>query len=171
MPVLVVRDRKSRALFTHLVPSKGVVHFYPEQALCRDTKFFGYPSVMIKSDEEPSIKAVGAAVKNVFAQSNVRVQLEHSPKGDHHRMSNGEAEAAVEITQGCCRTYKEACETGLGKAIDPNSPMLEWLIEHAGSMYTLHAHNESIIDGLTPFRRLKCRDWSVTLPPWGETVD
>ena len=70
-----------------------------------------------------------------------------------------------------CRTYKEACETGLGKAIDPKSPMLAWLIEHAGSMYTLHAHDESMKDGLTPFRRLKGRDWSVALPPWGETVD
>ena len=78
MPVLVVRDRKSKALFTHLVPSKGVEHFYPEQALCRDIKFLGYPSVVIKSDQEPSIKAVAEAVKNAFAQSNVRVQLEHS---------------------------------------------------------------------------------------------
>ena len=49
--------------------------------------------------------------------------------------------------------------------------MLAWLIEHAGGMYTLHAHDESMKDGLTPFRRLKGRDWSVALPPWGETVD
>ena len=38
MPVLVVRDRKSKALFSHLVPSKGVEHF----ALVRDIKFLGY---------------------------------------------------------------------------------------------------------------------------------
>jgi hypothetical protein len=80
MPVLVVRDRKSKALFTHLVPSKGVEHFYPEQALCRDVKFLGYPSLVIKSDQEPSFKAAADAVKNAFASSNVRVQLENSPR-------------------------------------------------------------------------------------------
>ena len=171
MPVLVVRDRKSKALFAHLVPSKGVEHFYPEQALCRDVKFLGYPSVVIKSDQEPAIKAVAETVKNAFAASNVKVQLEHSPKGDHHGKSNGEAEAAVEITQGLCRTYKDACEFGMGQPINPRSPMLSWLIEHAGNMYNLYAHDETMKDGLTPFRRLKGRDWQISLPPWGEAVD
>lgn len=154
MPVLVARDRKSKALFTHLVPSKGVEHFYPEQAPCRDLKILGYPSLVIKSV--------------AFATSGVRVQLGNSPKGDHHGKSNGEAEAAVEITQGLCRTYKDACETGMGVQIDPKSPMLAWLIEHAGNMYTLYAHDETMKDGLTPYRRLKGRDWQIALPPWGE---
>ena len=169
MPVLVVRDRKRKALFTHLV--QGVEHFYPEQALYRDVKFLGYPSLVIKSDQEPSFQAVADAVKNAFASSNVRVQLENSPKGDHHGKSNGEAEAAVEITQGLCRTYKDACEIGMGEAIDPKSPLLAWLIEHAGSMYTLYAHDDTMKDGLTLVRRLKGRDWQVSLPPWGEAVD
>ena len=172
MPVLVVRDRKSKALFAHLVPSKGVEHFYPEHALVRDIKFLGYPSVVIKSDQAPAIKALAEAVKNSFAaKGGVRVQLENSPKGDDHGKSNGEAEAAVEITQGLCRTYKDACEKGLGELIDPRSPFLGWLVEHAASMYTLYAHDEALKDGLTPFRRLKGRDWGVALPSWGETVD
>ena len=171
MPVLVARDRRSKALFTHLVPSKGVENLYPEQALCRDIRFLAYPEVVVKSDQEPAIKAVAEAVKNAFAASNIRVQLEHSPKGDHHGKSNGEAEAAVEITQGLCRTYKDACETGMGKAIDPKSPLLAWMIEHAGNMYNLYAHDDTLKDGLTPFRRLKGRDWQVSLPPWGEAVD
>ena len=162
MPVLVVRDRKSKALFSHLVPAKGVEHFYPEHAL----------SVVLKSDQESSIKALAEAVKNSFAaRDGVRVQLENSPKGDDHGKSNGEAEAAVEITQGLCRTYKDACEKGLGEKIHPKSPLLGWLVEHAGCMYTLFAHDETLKDGLTPFRRLKGRDWAVALPAWGETVD
>lgn len=171
MPVLIMRDRQSKTLQTLLVPSKGVEHFYPEQALCRGIKLLGYPSLVLKSDQEPAIKAVAEAVKNAFATSGVRVQLENSPKGDHHGKSNGEAEAAVEITQGLCRTFKNACETGMGVQIDPRSPMLAWLIEHAGNMYTLYAHDESMKDGLTPYRRLKGRDWQVALPPWGEAVD
>ena len=38
-------------------------------------------------------------------------------------------------------------------------------------MYTLFSHDETMKDGLTPFRRLKGRDWAVALPAWGETVD
>ena len=110
MPVLVVRDRKSKALFSHLVPSKGVEHFYPEHALVRDIKFLGYPSVVIKSDQEPAIKALAEAVKNSFAaKGGVRVQLENSPKGDDHGKSNGEAEAAVEITQLRSLPHVQGC--------------------------------------------------------------
>ena len=50
-------------------------------------KFLGYPSLVIKSDQEASIKAVADAAKNAFASSHVRVQLENSPKGDHHGKS------------------------------------------------------------------------------------
>ena len=39
MPVLVVKDRFSKAMFTHLLPSKGIEHFYPESALLRDSVF------------------------------------------------------------------------------------------------------------------------------------
>ena len=62
----------------------------PEHALVRDIKFLGYPSVVIKSDQEPAIKALAEAVKNSFAaKGGVRVQLENSPKGDDHGKSNG----------------------------------------------------------------------------------
>ena len=44
-------------------------------------------------------------------------------------------------------------------------------MEHAGSMYALFAHDETLKDGLSPFRRLKGRDWGVALPSWGEAVD
>ena len=36
MPVLVVRDRFTKAIFSHLVPAKGTEHYYPEIALLRD---------------------------------------------------------------------------------------------------------------------------------------
>ena len=41
MPVLVVRDRFTKGIFTHLVPCKGTEHFYPEAALLRDVKVSG----------------------------------------------------------------------------------------------------------------------------------
>ena len=65
----------------------------------------------------------------------------------------------LRLPSGCA----EPCETGMGKAIDPKSPKLAWLIEHAGNMYTLFAHDDAMKDGLTPFRRLKGRDWQVSV--------
>ena len=52
-------------------------------------------------------------------------------------MSSGEAEMSVGQTQGLCRTLKDPMERNIGKQIDPNSPLLGWLIEHVGVLHTL----------------------------------
>ena len=170
MPVLVVRDRFTKGIFTHLVPCKGTEHFYPEAASLRDVKFLGYSRLVIKSDQEPSILALAEAVKNTLTSKGIDCQLESSPKGDSHGMSNGEAESAVGITQGLARTLKDYVEHKSGKVIDPKSPLLGWLIEHVGTLYTLYAYDESSKDGLTPYRKIKGRDWNIALPPFGECV-
>ena len=171
MPVLVVRDRFTKGIFTHLVPSKGTEHFYPQAALLRDVKFLGYSRLVLKSDQEPSILALANAVKNTLTSNGVDCQLESSPKGDSHGMSNGEAESAVGITQGLARTLKDFVEYKSGKVIDPKSPLLGWLIEHVGTLYTLYAYDENAKDGLTPYRKIRGRDWNIALPPFGECVD
>ena len=85
-------------------------------------------------------------------------------------MSNGEAESAVGITQGLARTLKDYVEHKSGKAIDPKSPLLGWLIGHVGTLYTLYAYDDNAKDGLTPYRKIKGRDWNIALPPFGECV-
>ena len=147
-----------------MVPCKGTEHFYPEAALLRDVKFLGYSRLVIKSDQEPSILALAEAVKNTLTSKGIDCQLESSPKGDSHGMSNGEAESAVGITQGLARTLKDYVEHKSGKVIDPK------LIEHVGTLYTLYAYDESSKDGLTPYRKIKGRDWNIALPPFGECV-
>ena len=39
LPVLIVRDRKSKGIWSHPVPSKGVTHPYPARALMADLDF------------------------------------------------------------------------------------------------------------------------------------
>ena len=41
LPVLIVRDRKSRGIWSHPVPSKGVTHPYPARALMADSGLYG----------------------------------------------------------------------------------------------------------------------------------
>jgi len=168
MPVLVLRDRFTKGIFTHLVPSKGIEHFYPEAALLRDVNL-GYSRLVLKSDQEPSILALANAVKNTLTPNGIDCQLE-IPKGDSHGMSNGEAKSAVGITQGLARTLKDYVEHKSGKVIDPKSPLLGWLIEHVGTLYTLYAYDENAKDGLTPRRKIKGRDWNIALPPFGECI-
>ena len=171
MPVLVVRDRFTKSLFSHLVPAKGVEHFYPEAALLRDIKFLGYTKLTLKSDQEPSILALANAVRNTLSSQNIECQLESSPKGDAHGMSNGEAESSVGIAQGLTRTLKDHIEHKTGQLLDPKSPLLSWMIEYVGVLYTLFSYDEHSQDGITPFRKVKGRDWQLALPVFGECVD
>ena len=171
MPVLVVKDRFSKAMFTHLLPSKGIEHFYPEAALLRDIRFLGYAQLTLKSDQEPAILALTNAVKNTLSARGVTCRLENSPKGDAHGMPNGESESSVAIAQGLARTLKDHVEFKIEKMINPKSPLLPWLVEYVGILYTLFSFDEKSKDGMTPFRKLKGRDWVISLPSCGECVD
>jgi len=58
-------------------------------------------------------------------------------------MSNSEAESSVGITQGLARTLKDHVEHKVGQQLDPRSPILGWLIEYVGTLYTLFSFDES----------------------------
>ena len=64
LPVLIVQDRKSKGIWSHPVPSKGVTHPYPARTLMTELDFMVYKRVILKSDQEPSIVALCDAVKN-----------------------------------------------------------------------------------------------------------
>ena len=90
-PVLVVRDRKSKGIWSHPVPSTGVTHPFPARALMADVDFVEYRRVILKSDQKPSIVALCDAVKNGWHGDTVP---EASPKGESKR--KGEVERAVQ---------------------------------------------------------------------------
>ena len=48
LPVLIVRDRKSKCIWSHPVPSKGATHPYPARALMADLDFMWYKRVILK---------------------------------------------------------------------------------------------------------------------------
>ena len=63
LPVLVVKDRCSKATWSHLVPSKGIEHPWPEKVLKSDLNKTGYKRVVLKCDQEPATKALAMRVK------------------------------------------------------------------------------------------------------------
>ena len=102
LPTVVLRDRASKAIFSHLLPTKGTVgSTYPEKAVLRDLNWLGYKRLVLKTDQENAIKALGAAVKAGFPED---LTLEESPKGDSHGQSNDTAENAVQRVQGQVRS-------------------------------------------------------------------
>ena len=70
-------------------------------------------------------------MKNSLSGRGIQCQIENSPKGDAHRMSNAEEELAVSLMQGLSRTLKDQVDQNTGQKIDPKSPVLVWLIEYA----------------------------------------
>eukprot|EP00969_Alexandrium_andersonii_P366171 15467863-Alexandrium_andersonii.AAC.1 len=67
--------------------------------------YFGYKHVVLKSDQEPSLKALQEAVKR---EDRWDVQLGESPVGESK--SNGVIERAVQDVQAQVRTLRDALE-------------------------------------------------------------
>ena len=168
LPVLVAYDRKSKTIFAHPVPHKGLekdgkVDEYPVRVLVKDLDRLGYKRVNGKSDQEPAILAVCNAVKAMWKGEWVP---ERAPRGESK--SNGEVERAVQTIHGLARTLKEHLEQYARITIDPKSPILAWLIEHTANLHYLFNKGE---DGMTPYQRVKGKEWQIQLPSFGESVE
>ena len=74
----------------------------------------------LRSDQEPSIKALKARVKEEMP--SIDIVLEESPVGEHQ--SNGEVENAAGRIQGQYRTIKSDVETQFGHKIKGTHPAL-----------------------------------------------
>lgn len=169
LPFVVLRDRKSKAIFAHLLPHKGVAYSsFPERALLRNLAFLGYKRLVLKSDQESSLKALREAVANGYP---AEVTCEDAPKGDAHGQSNGEAERAVQTIQGMVRTLVSHIEEKTGQPLGNTSPVIAWAVEHAATLHLLFSKDTELKDGLTPFQRIKGRAWHIPLPCFGEIVE
>ena len=84
MPIVVIKDRKSKQVMAELVPRKGVEKFAIERGH-RIIDGLGYGEVILKSDQEPSILALKREIKERLRGT---VKTEESPVGEHQ--SNGE---------------------------------------------------------------------------------
>ena len=165
LPVLVVKDRKSGAVFSHPVPSKGVDHPYGSTQLLKDLESTGYKRIALKGDQEASIQALIQQVKNGFTGEIVP---DKAPVEGHEK-SNGEVERAGQLVGGLARTLKEFLEIHSEAKLPANHPMVAWALVYAATLYTLF-HREKD-DGMTAYQRLKGKPWKVPLPSWGESVE
>ncbi len=125
MPILIVKDDRTKMVFTRVVPSDSCA----VGALKTIMEQLQYKRIVMKSDNEPPIMLLKDLVR---VETDVEIVTEESPVGDHQ--ANGAAENAVKNVQGRFRVLKDALEARLGARIGEEKPAIPWLIMHAGSV-------------------------------------
>ena len=159
MPVLVYYDRRHKYVFARVMPRKGA-HPYAIRRVGQDlTKILGYNRVHIKSDQERAVKKIKAQVRTEYM---IEIPQEESRVGDSR--SNGRIENVIQQVQGQIRTFKVQLESRLGQPVNDDSPLLPWLIAHAGSTINRYSVGS---DGATPYKRLKGRPFRRPIAEFG----
>ena len=162
--MLVIRDSRSKSVFAHIVPSKGVDEKgFSVSALVDDVKWLGYTKLTLKSDNEPAIvKLLAEALRDLRIQGLEQALEEHSPEYDPQ--SNGSAEVAVRLVKGHLRTMRSCLESRIGYRIPVRHAVMSWLVRHAAALVTWCAKGH---DGQTAYQRVRGRDFRTKLLSFG----
>ena len=112
LPVLIVRDRKNKNIWSDPVPSKGVTHPYPARAVMADLDFLGYRRVILRI---PALFALCDAVKNGWLGE---MYLNHLPSARSRAMERSN------VLSKLCTDSR-----GLSKTSWNNNLELRWNLE------------------------------------------
>ena len=164
--VLVVRDSRSKAVFAHVVPQKGLDEKgYAVNALVEDVKWLGYTSLTLKSDNEKAIvKLLSEALRELRISGVPHFLEEYSPEYDP--MANGSAELGVKLVKGQFRCLRSDLEEKIGFRIPVRHPLVAWLVRHAANLVTWCSKGH---DGQTAYQRVRQRNFTTRLLGFGES--
>ena len=160
--IQVARDRRTRMIFAHLVPRKGLASMHGAIEMVKDIEKLGYKEVILKSDNEAALRSVQEEVKRRREEPTI---LENSPVGDSR--SNGAAERAVQALGEQVRVLRKALESRIGYRLAGSHPVMAWLIEHAADVLSMFQVGE---DGKTGYERLMGKKYDKELAEFGEKV-
>ena len=128
-PVTCIAEKEDRHqnIMSSAVLQKGIEEHWARVA--RFINSSGYKEITLKSDTELAI----IALRNRVAENcKEEITLEDAVKGD--KPSNGLVENAVMLLRGVIRTIKCHVESCTPEELQEDSPILPWLVEHAGSI-------------------------------------
>ena len=148
--MLVMRDQRSGATRSMIVPNKGATPAWIPEVSAQWIESLGYGTIILKTNQEPSIVAWAEAVKRHRNARMAETILEHSAVRESQ--SNGVAERAIGEVKGMVRTMKDALEVRLQHHCRRHELILTWLVNHAGTLITRHKVHH---DGRTSYERLK----------------
>ena len=160
--VLVAKDEETGSLLAYDCTKKGPGDEWVMRQLVRDLSDWGREDICLKTDGEPSMIAVQAALATM---RKARTVPRNPPV--YNPQSNGAAEKAVQDVNAQARCLLLALESRVKCKIDPGLPIVRWLIRHAAYLLTRYSVGH---DGLTAWRRLTGKSWKGTAFEFGERV-
>ena len=162
-PILLLKSGRDRWTSSEVYPAKGTQNAWCAKRLAVELAMLPWPRFILKSGQEPAILSLKAeALKILSVIANKEVVLDESPVGDSQ--SNGLAESAVREIKGVVRSLRWALEELHGVKVENSSPVLPWLVRHAGSMISRTRRGA---DGRTAFELRKGKSYRRRLPPFG----
>ena len=162
MAIQVAKDRRTRMIFAHMVPKRGLASMHGAEEMIKDIAKLGYKEVILKSDNEAALRSVQEEVKKRRDDPTI---LENSPVGDSR--ANGAAERAVQAVGEQVRVLRKALEDRVGYRLSGTHPVLAWLIEHSADVLSKFLVGD---DGKTAYERLKGKKYEKELVEFGERV-
>ena len=162
-------DRENKWISAIVVKKKGI-DAYAIEAIGKEIENSGFNRVIMKSDQEPAIKALLLAVKNergeeVNIKKRAELIPEKSPVGESR--ANGEVERYVQTVQGQVRTLKMSLETRYQMKVEESHNVLPWLIMYAAMLINICRVGE---DGKTAYERRRGKKFKRELPEFGESI-
>ena len=122
MPLVVVKDRKTRIVRARLVPQKGV-NGYAVKVVSGIVERLGHLKIILKSDQEPAMLALKDAVRS---ENRIDIVMEESP--EYESKSNGEVERAIQTVQGQLRAMKDRLESRYNQRIGGEHPCVPSMV-------------------------------------------
>ena len=160
--ILVMKDRRSKAVFCDVVLSKGRGQEGTVERALNNLKKLGHKRVTIRTDQEPALVDLANAIITAREEPTT---LEHAPVGESQ--SNGLVERAVRTIEEQIRTFKIALEEKIDRKIPMKHPVMAWIAEHAASCITKYLVGQ---DGRTAHERLLGKKANEDLVEFGEQV-
>ena len=131
--------------------------------LCKFIGFCGHSEVTLRSDGEPTCRALQQGVKDLREKLKLTTHLEQTEKGDHQ---GNPAEQTVNQVRQLAGTLLSQLEEETGQHISTNSPVHAWAFRHASWLLTRYARTESH----SAFELITGRPYLGKLVNFGEVV-
>ncbi len=151
---LIVRCSKTKAVFAHQVPVKGLDEDkHVVKLVCADVEWLGHTKVVMKCDNEPAVKRLLDHSLRALRITNMDAITQEHPER-YESQSNGMVEVGIKVVRGHFRTLKSCLERRIGAEIPASHPVLAWLLEHACLIINAVVRGD---DGLSAWTRARGR--------------
>ena len=169
IPFIVARDTKTKITFAHLLEGKSTTaepySAYVCTSLLNDLRFLDYKKVILKSDQERSMKALQERIRQMRTASNEQTLVENSPVGESQ--SNGFVEEAIKDVEEMVGTLLISLEEKIDGRLPQESPIIAWCIEYAATLLNYFKEGK---DGKTPLERHRGLKHDRPVAEFGERV-